>query len=195
MDCPSLENCELKDCRECFAKNPTLCMTVIRAFDFFSIIRKHIDYIDRYRCVLIANLLRIQNHNRNHFSVDWTAVTEIWEINCQLVDLLVKFIGLYDRMETRLKEFEINRGNLYSHILNVSKLISCKIDSNDIMPYYHLPSGNVFSDSRFGQDSSSMNEVIERAKQIDVIHFAKPTKRLYHIMDEVYAETLSNLNI
>lgn len=100
-----------------------------------------------------------------------------------------------ERDDSQWSVFQVQTEKYFSHILNVSKLISCKIDSNDIMPYYHLPSGNVFSDSRFGQDSSSMNEVIERAKQIDVIHFAKPTKRLYHIMDEVYAETLSNLNI
>lgn len=189
MDCPSLENCELMDCRECFARKPTLCMTVIRAFDFFSIIRKHIDYIDRYRCVLIANLLRIQNHNKKHFSVDLAAIAEIQQINCQLVDLLASFIGLYDRMETRLKEFEVSKGNLYGHILDVSTVMARRIDSNDIMPYYHLPSGKFSSGNRFKQGSNSLNKVLEMAKQIDVIHFEKPTRRLYYIMDEVYEET------
>lgn len=192
MDCPNIQNCELTDCKECFDKNPTLCMTVIRAFDFFSIIRQHINYIDRYRCVYISNLRYTASHGKSQFASNFLLNT-IHEINIKLVNLISDFIQLYDRMETRLKAFEMNNGSLYNHILDISPEIADKIESSDIFPYYHLPSGNSFSSYPFKWGSVDLTEVFDTAKGNDIMPFGEPIKRVYQIMDDIYERKMHDL--
>lgn len=191
MDCPVSGTCELKNCEKCFSEDPMLCMTIIRAFDFFSIIRQHINYIDRYRCVLITNLLHKANRGQDHF--EFSDLVEINKINCNLIDLLAKYMGLYDRMEVRLKAIEMNGDNLYNHILNIVGGIVDYIGSNDIIPIYHLPSKNNLSGYPFIQGSKSLDEVFARAKQNALSRSSEQIKRIYQIMDEVYENVSNNL--
>lgn len=184
VDCPKKLCYDLRHCTNCYADDPVLCMTMLRAFDLFSIFKLIVDYIDRYRCVLIASLL--QNVNRGY------ELSAVKRANEKLLKYLTKFIGLYDIMEECLNTHEFNGKTLYKYLLQITGAVVDATRYHIIWPYYYslyLPQNKENKCYPFKSGSANFIRVVEIAKRIDADLSAQgPTTRIFEIMDRVYSD-------
>lgn len=135
-------DCHFRSCPYVFSDNPRVCTMMVRAYEMFSVIKMYMDYIDRYRVVLITKLscdLLCDDLSDSDFSRK-----VIIDINKSLLYLLEKYNGAYDTAEeilSRIKFKDAPRNgccfNLYDYILQITQRVINRTGYRLIYPQYY----------------------------------------------------------
>lgn len=137
-----LRTCDIKNCPKVFSQRPRVCTRIIKSYEMFAVIKMYMDYIDRYRVVLVTKLcweLSDRSSPDNNLSAD-----AIIKINNKLLGLLEQYNACYDSIEqilsnvmTQEKHSDGHELNLYEYILQITQAVIEVTHYRIIYPQYY----------------------------------------------------------